>query len=97
MRLGRRTGGLQIVDEGEDTCVSSSALLLRHWFLSLGRSRVVKERLERLVAVWAHADDEGPVTPILARYAREGVQVYMIIATDGAQGAANTSHSPTPI
>jgi LmbE family N-acetylglucosaminyl deacetylase len=44
-----------------------------------------------LVAVWAHADDEGPVGPILARYAREGVQVYVIIATDGAQGAANTT------
>lgn len=44
-----------------------------------------------LVAVWAHADDEGTVAPILARYAREGVQVHMIIATDGAQGAANTS------
>jgi LmbE family N-acetylglucosaminyl deacetylase len=42
------------------------------------------------VAVWAHADDEGPVAPILARYAREGVQVHMIIVTDGAQGAANT-------
>jgi LmbE family N-acetylglucosaminyl deacetylase len=44
-----------------------------------------------LVAVWAHADDEVPVGPILARYAREGVQVYMIIATDGAQGGSNTS------
>jgi LmbE family N-acetylglucosaminyl deacetylase len=44
-----------------------------------------------LVAVWAHADDEGPVGPILARYAREGVQVHMIIATDGSQGAANTT------
>lgn len=44
-----------------------------------------------LVAVWAHADDETPVGPILARYAREGVQVHMIIATDGAQGAANTT------
>jgi LmbE family N-acetylglucosaminyl deacetylase len=44
-----------------------------------------------LVAVWAHADDEAAVAPILARYAREGVQVYMIVATDGAQGAANTS------
>jgi LmbE family N-acetylglucosaminyl deacetylase len=44
-----------------------------------------------LVTVWAHADDEGPVAPILARYAREGVRVYLIIATDGAQGAANTS------
>ena len=44
-----------------------------------------------LVTVWAHADDETPVGPILARYAREGVQVHMIIATDGAQGAANTT------
>ena len=44
-----------------------------------------------LVAVWAHADDESSVGPILARYAREGVQVHIIIATDGAQGAANTS------
>ena len=30
-----------------------------------------------LVAVWAHADDEAPVGPVLARYAREGVQVHM--------------------
>ena len=44
-----------------------------------------------LVAVWAHADDEAPVAPVLARYARDGVQVHMIIVTDGAQGAANTS------
>ena len=44
-----------------------------------------------LVAVWAHADDEAPVGPVLARYAREGVQVHTIIATDGSQGAANTS------
>src|SRR5262245_32176291 len=44
-----------------------------------------------LVAVWAHADDETLVGPILARYAREGAQVYMIIVTDGAQGGSNTS------
>jgi len=44
-----------------------------------------------LVAVFAHGDDEGPSAPVLARYAREGVQVYMIVATDGAQGAAHTS------
>jgi LmbE family N-acetylglucosaminyl deacetylase len=44
-----------------------------------------------LVAVFAHPDDEGAVAPILARYAREHVQVYMIIATDGAQGGAHTS------
>ncbi len=46
-----------------------------------------------LVTVWAHADDETPVGPILARYAREGAHVYTIIATDGSQGGANTSIS----
>lgn len=40
-----------------------------------------------LVALLAHADDEGPVAPLLARYAREGVKVYFIIASDGGQGA----------
>ena len=44
-----------------------------------------------LVAVFAHGDDEGAAAPILARYAREGVQVYLVIATDGAQGGAHTS------
>lgn len=44
-----------------------------------------------LVLVVAHGDDETPAGPVLARYAREGVQVHMIIATDGAQGGAHTS------
>jgi LmbE family N-acetylglucosaminyl deacetylase len=44
-----------------------------------------------LVAVWAHADDEGAAAPVLARYAREGMEVYIVIATDGAQGGAHTS------
>ena len=39
-----------------------------------------------LVAVLAHPDDEDPVAPLLARYAREGVQVHLVIATDGGQG-----------
>jgi len=45
---------------------------------------------QTLVAVFAHADDEVPVAPILARYAREGADVYMILATDGAQGGSRT-------
>lgn len=44
-----------------------------------------------LVAVFAHGDDEGAAAPMLARYAREGVRVYLVIATDGAQGGAHTS------
>jgi LmbE family N-acetylglucosaminyl deacetylase len=44
-----------------------------------------------LVAVFAHADDEGAAAPILARYAREGARVYLVIATDGSQGGAHTA------
>jgi LmbE family N-acetylglucosaminyl deacetylase len=49
-----------------------------------------------LVAVWAHADDEAAAGPVLARYARDGVQVYTIIVTDGAQGGAHTSIARGP-
>ena len=49
-----------------------------------------------LVVVAAHPDDETPVAPILARYAREGVQVYLIIATGGGAGAGQQGHIPRP-
>ena len=61
-------------------------------FESMVFPRVLAQGASRtLVAVFAHGDDEGAAAPILARYAREGVQVYVILATDGAQGAAHTS------
>jgi LmbE family N-acetylglucosaminyl deacetylase len=41
-----------------------------------------------LVAVLAHPDDETLFSPALAHYAREGVQVFVVIATDGSQGVA---------
>jgi LmbE family N-acetylglucosaminyl deacetylase len=41
-----------------------------------------------LVAVFAHPDDESFVSPALARYARDGARVYLVIATDGSQGVA---------
>ena len=49
-----------------------------------------------LAVVGAHADDEGPVAPILARYAREGVQVYLIVASDGVSGGARQANIPRP-
>jgi LmbE family N-acetylglucosaminyl deacetylase len=42
-----------------------------------------------LVALLAHADDEGAAAPALARYAREGVDVYLIIASDGSAGSGS--------
>ena len=49
-----------------------------------------------LVVVLAHADDEAPVTPILARYAREGVQVHLLIASNGEQGTGSQGFIPRP-
>jgi LmbE family N-acetylglucosaminyl deacetylase len=49
-----------------------------------------------LVMVGVHADDEGPVAPILARYARDGVKVYLIIASDGVAGAGQQGGIPRP-
>ena len=40
-----------------------------------------------LVAVFAHPHDETLVAPALVRYAREGVRVFLVIATDGRRGA----------
>src|SRR5687768_1052400 len=54
-----------------------------------------------LIAALAHADDEGPIAPVLARYAREGAQVYMLVVSDGSAGAGQQGHIPrrdgTPI
>ncbi|MDP9267963.1 MAG: PIG-L family deacetylase [Acidobacteriota bacterium] len=39
-----------------------------------------------LLAVFAHPDDETIVSPVLAAYARQGVKVYLVVATDGRMG-----------
>ena len=44
-----------------------------------------------LVMLLAHADDETAASPVLAKYAREGVRVYMIVATDGSGGSGTGS------
>ena len=45
-----------------------------------------------LVALLAHADDETAASPVLARYAREGVQVQLIVATDGSAGSGSQAY-----
>jgi LmbE family N-acetylglucosaminyl deacetylase len=49
-----------------------------------------------LVALLAHADDESAAAPVFARYAREGVQVYLIIASDGAAGSGTQAYLARP-
>lgn len=48
----------------------------------------------RLLAVFAHPDDETIVGPLLARYAREGVEVHLAIATDGSKGVREHAGIP---
>jgi LmbE family N-acetylglucosaminyl deacetylase len=49
--------------------------------------RVMAQTTPRtLVAVLAHPDDEVPAGPVLARYARDGVRVHLIVASNGDQG-----------
>lgn len=47
-----------------------------------------------LVAVVAHADDEFLFSPVLAKYAREGADVHLIIATRGEKWAPVTDLEP---
>ncbi|HEV8215460.1 MAG TPA: PIG-L family deacetylase [Gemmatimonadaceae bacterium] len=54
---------------------------------SLARSATGQTPTRTLVALFAHPDDEAAVAPMLARYAREGVQIYEIYVTSGEGGA----------
>jgi LmbE family N-acetylglucosaminyl deacetylase len=55
-----------------------------------------QSRPRMLVAVLAHADDETAASPVLARYAREGVRVHMVIATDGSGGSGTQTYLTRP-
>ena len=55
-----------------------------------------QNRPRTIVALLAHADDETAVGPALARYAREGVQVQMIIVTDGSGGSGKQTYLQRP-
>ena len=64
----------------------TTAILAAVLFLTPALLRSQPAATRTLVAVLAHDDDKDPAGPALARYAREGVQVYLLIATDGGQG-----------
>lgn len=80
----------------------STAFLRILVFLSLGliSSQCSKPEVQSstgprtLLAIFAHPDDEATVSPVLAKYAAEGVTVYLAIATDGRYGI--TEHAKIP-
>ncbi len=44
-----------------------------------------------LMAIFAHPDDEMTVGPMLVKYVEEGVQVYLVVCTDGRYGTNDFS------
>lgn len=44
-----------------------------------------------LMAIFAHPDDEGTVAPLLTKYARQGAEVILVVATDGRLGTNDFS------
>jgi LmbE family N-acetylglucosaminyl deacetylase len=59
-----------------------------------GPLRSTPQATHTILAVFAHPDDEVVVAPLLARYAREGVDIYLAIATDGRAGTHPGSTIP---
>jgi hypothetical protein len=47
-----------------------------------------------VVAVFAHADDERVIAPLLAKLAREKRETHLVIATDGAKGIRDFANIP---
>lgn len=47
-----------------------------------------------VLAVFAHADDERVIAPLLSKLAREGRQTHLVIATDGAKGIRDFAGIP---
>jgi len=84
--FGRSTGADPELRWRDSAYSFTSVVLAALLFFTPGVSLSQATAPRTLVAVLAHADDEGPVAPILAHYAREGVQVHLLIATDGGQG-----------
>jgi LmbE family N-acetylglucosaminyl deacetylase len=47
-----------------------------------------------ILAIFAHPDDEGTVSPVLAKYAAQGATVYLAVATDGRYGTSEHAKIP---
>ncbi|MHB0964506.1 MAG: PIG-L deacetylase family protein [Gemmatimonadaceae bacterium] len=47
-----------------------------------------------VLAVFAHADDERIIAPLLAKLARQGRETHLVIATDGAKGIRDFAGIP---
>ncbi len=47
-----------------------------------------------LMAIFAHPDDEIAISPILAKYAKEGANIHLVFVTDGSKGVTEYANIP---
>lgn len=52
------------------------------------------DNTKTLMAIFAHSDDESTILPILSKYSREGVNVYLVNVTDGSKGVYPHANIP---
>ncbi|MGH7475983.1 MAG: PIG-L deacetylase family protein [Longimicrobiales bacterium] len=68
--------------------------MLCGWLWPVPQPLEAQQVRRTLMAVFAHPDDERIVGPLLARYARAGHAVYLVIATDGGKGVREHAGIP---
>ncbi len=66
-----------------------SSLLILIVFLLVSCVEQDVDQKEIILAIFAHPDDETTIAPVLAKYATEGHDVYLVISTDGQFGVTN--------
>lgn len=64
------------------------------FLLLLSSTNIHAQKGKTILTVFAHPDDEQTVAPVLAKYASEGANVYLLTATDGRYGVAAHAHIP---
>lgn len=64
-------------------------LLLCVTLLFISCSTPQADKKETILAIFAHPDDETTIAPVLAKYAANGHDVYLVISTDGQFGVTN--------
>lgn len=65
---------------------SLTAALVMAAALALSPAVALAQSTRPVLAVFAHPDDERVIGPLLSRLSREGREVHLVIATDGAKG-----------
>ena len=63
--------------------IIKGGILFFSFFMALANAQ---ETPKKLLAIFAHPDDEQSVAPILVKAVEEGVEVTLVIATDGRLG-----------